>query len=61
MRRSIYSSKDIIKNSEINFKNIKLVRPFVSLTPLDVKKVIGKKIKKNLDNNTPIVLNILKK
>lgn len=61
MRRSIYSSKNIAKDTKINYENIKLVRPLISLTPSDVKKIIGKKIKKDLDNNTPIFSNFLKK
>lgn len=61
MRRSIYAAKILNKNSKINLKNIRIVRPFVSLGPSDIKKVIGKKVKKDININTLIDINSLKK
>lgn len=61
MRRSIYTSKIIKKNDKINLSNIKVVRPYTSLFPADLKKIIGKKLKKDLDKNSTIYLNNLKK
>ena len=61
MRRSLYSSKILTRNSILISEDIKIVRPFVSLAPSDIKKVVGKKIKKNINSNRPIFLNNLKK
>jgi N,N'-diacetyllegionaminate synthase len=60
MRRSLYLSKNIVKNSKINVENVSIVRPFVSLEPADFRKVIGKTTKVNLDVNMPIFLRNLK-
>ena len=60
MRRSLYLSKNIVKNSKINVQNVSIVRPFVSLEPADFRKVIGKTTKVNLDVNMPIFLRNLK-
>jgi sialic acid synthase SpsE len=60
MRRSLYLSKNIVKNSKINVQNVSIVRPFVSLEPADFRKVIGKTTKVNLDINMPIFLRNLK-
>ena len=61
MRRSLYSSKILTRNSILISDDIRIVRPFVSLGPSDIKRVVGKKIKKNININTPIFLNNLKK
>ena len=47
-RRSIYISNDIRKGEIFNENNIKIVRPAFGLHPKFLKKVIGKKSKKNL-------------
>jgi sialic acid synthase SpsE len=60
MRRSLYLSKDIDKNSKINSKDILIVRPFASLEPTDLKKVVGKTVKVDLDVNMPIFFSNLK-
>ena len=60
MRRSLYMSKNIVKNSKINIQDVSIVRPFVSLGPADFRKVIGKTTKVNLDINMPIFLRNLK-
>jgi N,N'-diacetyllegionaminate synthase len=56
MRRSIYSSRFIPKNSKINLKDILITRPFSSLEPSEIKKVIGKINKKNILGNKPLYL-----
>ncbi len=61
MRRSLYSSKFLTINSKLTSDDIRIIRPFVSLGPSDLKRVVGKKIKKDINNNTPIFLNNLKK
>jgi len=61
MRRSLYSSKFLTINSKLTSDDIRIIRPFVSLGPSDLKRVVGKKIKKDINNNTLIFLNNLKK
>jgi len=60
MRRSLYLSKNIKKNSKINFKDVSIVRPYKFLEPIDLDKVVGKTAKVDLDINTPIILRNLK-
>ena len=47
-RRSIYISKNIKIGEIITNKNIKVVRPALSLDPINYEKIIGLKVKKNL-------------
>ena len=47
-RRSIYISNDIKRGQKFNENNIKIVRPGFGLHPKFLKKVLGKKSKKNL-------------
>jgi len=60
MRRSLYLSKNINKNSKIKFKDVSIVRPFVSLEPFDLNKVVGKTTKVDLNINMPFFLRNLK-
>ena len=60
-RRSLYLSKNIKKNSKINFKDVRTVRPFAFLEPNELNKVVGKAAKIDLDINTPIIFKNLKK
>jgi len=60
MRRSLYLSKNISKNSKIKAKDVSIVRPFVSLEPFDFNKVVGKTAKVDLDINMPFFLRNLK-
>lgn len=46
--RSIYVSKNIKKGEILSSQNIKVVRPSYSLNPIYYKKILGKKVKKNL-------------
>jgi|TARA_B110000238_G_C16106367_1_gene430566 pseudaminic acid synthase len=46
--RSIYVSNNIDKGEYLTNKNIKVVRPSYSLKPIYYKKILGKKVKKNL-------------
>lgn len=60
MRRSLYLSKNINKNSKIKVKDVSIVRPFVSLEPFDLNKVVGKTTKVDLNINMPFFLRNLK-
>ena len=48
-RRSLYVVKKIKKNEKINNNNVKSIRPSFGLHPRYLKKVLGKKVKKNLN------------
>ena len=48
-RRSIYTSKKIIKGEKFTLGNIKSVRPGFSLHPKYLKIILGKKSLKNLN------------
>ena len=57
-RRSIHSSQDIAKNSIIKKKDLKFLRPCPKngIEPYNFKKILGKKIKKNIKKNNIITL-----
>jgi len=59
-KRSIYVSKDINKNQKITHKNIKVVRPGLSLHPQFYFDIIGKVTKKKLKKGDRIDLKFLK-
>ena len=60
-RRSIYVSKNINKNEKITKKNIKIIRPSFGLHPKFYKKILGKKINKNLIKGSRFQLKYIKK
>ena len=47
-RRSLYVSKNILKGEKFTTENVKSVRPSFGLHPKYLKKIIGKKAKKNM-------------
>ena len=47
-RRSLVLKNDITKNKKIKSLDIICKRPGTGISPFDIKKVIGKKVKKNL-------------
>ena len=53
-KRSIYSSKTINKGDYLSEKNIKIIRPSYGLEPKYFKKILGKKIIKNIDFASPL-------
>tara|TARA_B100001758_G_C18347298_1_gene577773 strand:+ start:68 stop:1123 length:1056 start_codon:yes stop_codon:yes gene_type:complete len=53
-RRSLYFIKNLKKGDIINAKDIKRIRPGYGLPPKFLKKIIGKKIKKNISYGSPI-------
>ena len=55
--RSIYVSKDISKGEILSEKNIRVVRPGLSLHPKYFTEIIGKKINKNLSMGSRLNLN----
>ena len=59
-RRSLYVSKNLNKNDKLNMSNIKSVRPGFSLHPKYLKKILGKKIKIDLEIGSRMKLKYLK-
>jgi len=47
-RRSLYVSKNILKGEKFSTENVKSVRPSFGLHPKYLKRIIGKKAKKNM-------------
>ena len=48
MRRSLYFAKDLQQGTILKKKHFKIVRPFKNYGPEDIKKFLGKKLKKNV-------------
>ena len=59
-KRSIFISQNVSKNQKITLKNIKIVRPSNGLEPKFLKKILGKKFRKNYKFSTPLKLNMIK-
>ena len=55
-RRSIFISKDVLKNEIITDKNIKVIRPSNGMHPKFYKKVLGRKFKMNKKKGDPLKL-----
>lgn len=53
-RRSLYFIKDLKKNHIINSNDIKRIRPGFGLEPKYYKKIIGKKLLKNVERGDPV-------
>jgi len=60
-RRSIFAKKNIYKGEKISSGNIISLRPLIGIGAENFFKIIGKKTKKNINKNSPIFLNDLKK
>ena len=60
VRRSIYSNIDIFKNTKINKKNIKIVRPGYGIPPNELSKVLGKLARKKIKKDSLIKLSQIK-
>lgn len=56
MRRSTYTSKNIVKNEYIKFDHLKFLRPFNKNSSLNYKKIVGKKLRRSLNKNQVIKL-----
>ena len=59
-RRSIVLNVDLIKGEKIQAKHLICKRPATGISPKYFKKVIGKKIKKNIPSDTILKWNFLK-
>ena len=61
MRRSIYFNKKVKKNEKILEKNLKIVRPYLHLNPIEIKNVVNKFLKRDQDENNPVLLKNIKR
>ena len=59
-KRSIYVCKNIKKGDKFSNLNIKVVRPSMGLHPKYYKKIIGKKVNKNLFAGQRVKLEYIK-
>jgi len=55
-RRSIFASKQIIKGEKLTIKNIICKRPGIFTSANKIKKILGKRLKKTLEEDKPILL-----
>ena len=53
-RKSLVTNKPISKGSKLKRGDIVFKRPGIGISPLDIKKVLGKKLKKNKEKNRVI-------
>ena len=60
MRRYLYFNKKNKKNEKILEKNLKIVRPFSQVSPLEIKNVINKFLKIDQDENMPVLFKNIK-
>ena len=58
VRRAAYADKDIFPGEKISLKNTKFLRPALTSNFFNLKKIIGRKIKKNFYKNQKINLDI---
>lgn len=58
-RRSLYAKKNIKINEKITNQNIIALRPKIGICASQYFKIIGKKIKKNIEANEPIYKNYI--
>ena len=55
-RRSIFASKQIIKGEKLTIENIICKRPGIFTSANKIKKILGKRLNKNLEKDKPILL-----
>ncbi|MFL2875795.1 MAG: N-acetylneuraminate synthase family protein [Candidatus Pelagibacter sp.] len=60
VRRGLVASKKLKKGTKLKSEMIAAKRPYKGLSPFDKSKIIGKKLKKNLNYDQPILLKDLK-
>jgi len=58
-RRSLFVVKDIKKGESFTEENVRSIRPSNGLKPKYLKKIIGKKAKKNIKRGTPVSLDFV--
>ena len=61
LRRSIFAKKNIKKNEKISFENINSLRPVIGIKSENIFNIIGKKLKKDINKDSPIFFKNLRK
>lgn len=59
-RRSLFVIKDIKKGEIFTEENIRSIRPSCGLEPKYLKKILGKRVKKDIKTGTPLTVSIVK-
>ena len=60
-RKSIVTTKFLKKGEKIKANYLTFKRPGIGISPIDINKVIGKKLNRDLEANTVIHYKFLKK
>ena len=60
-RRSLFVVKDIKKGEKFTKFNIRSLRPNIGLSPVNIKRFIGKKSKIDIKSNTSITKKLIRK
>ena len=60
MRRSVYFDKKLKKGTILKRQDLKVVRPYKIIEPNDLSKVLGKKLKKDVQDSEMVSFKILK-
>ena len=58
MRRSLYFDKKLSKGTIIKKKHLKIVRPYKGTEPKDFLKILGKKLKKDVEESQLVTYNM---
>ena len=56
-RRGVYAKKNLLKNQRIEYDDIICKRPAFGIEPENFFKIIGKKVKKNIEKDEPLTWN----
>ena len=59
-RKSLYYAKNLKKNSIIKDNHLKALRPGFGISPMEIKKIIGKKINREIKINSQFKFKHLK-
>ena len=59
-RRSLYFARNISKGASIKEEDINVLRPAVGIEPKFLKKILNKKVKRNIKKGTPVKWNSIK-
>lgn len=59
-RRSLYFVNDLKKNTKISRNDVRIIRPGYGLEPKYIKKILGKKLNKNVSKGTRVSLKLFK-
>ena len=51
-RRSVYFVKDVTEGSIVNKSDVKIIRPGFGLPPIDISRIIGRRLKANVTKGT---------